>query len=461
MKAAFISLQDKLRKHKLLAIAIVGAFVLIGIVAVIAARPKKPAQATAAPPPLEVAVFRVEQQNVPIYMEWIGTTEGLVNANIRAQVSGYLQRQAYTEGSFVKKGQLLFEIDPRPFQAALAQARGDLARSQGQLAQANSQRSQAQSQLAVTKGQLSQAEANQRQNQLNVEKYAPLVEEKAVTQQDLDNAVQSYEAAKAAVVSARAQIQSANANIGAANATIQAAEAQVKSSQAAVQAAELNLGFTMVISPVDGIAGIAQAQVGDLVGPSSGDLTTVSTVDPIKVYFTVSEQEYLAYVERNPSAAARAAAERHLELELILSNGTTYPHQGRFYVADRQVDPTTGTIRIAGIFPNPGNILRPGQYGRVRAATRVEEGALLVPQRAVSELQGNYRVFVVGNDNKVNLRTVTLGPTIGQMQIIQNGLKPGETIIADGTQRVTEGMTVRTKPFTPPPTTDQTQTSNP
>lgn len=459
MRAALSSLQDKLRNHRVLA-AIVGALVIIGIVAAIAARTKKPAQ-TAAPPPLEVAVLTIEPQDVPIYSEWIGTTDGMVNAKIQAQVSGYLRSQAYTEGAFVRKGQLLFEIDPRPFQASLGQAEGDLAKSQSQLTQAISGRSQAEAQLAVTKGQLSQSEANQRQAQLNVNKYTPLEQRRAVTRQDLDNAVQSNEAAKAAVATSSAQVQSANANVAAAAASIQAAQAQVKSSQAAVQTAQLNLGFTRITSPVDGIAGIAQAQVGDLVSPSSGDLTTVSTLDPIKVYFTVSEQEYLAYVERNPTAAARAAAQSELELQLTLSNGTTYPYKGRFYVADRQVDNTTGTIRIAGIFPNPGNILRPGQYGRVRAVTRVQEGALLVPQRALNELQGNYRIFVVDKDNKVNVRTVTLGPTVEQMQIVQGGLNAGATIIADGTQRVVEGMTVRPKPFNPPPTADRTSTNGP
>src|ERR1700752_1444717 len=300
MNAALSSLNDMLPKHKVLAFVTVGTLVVIGIVALIAARAKRPPQSTD-PPPLEVPVLQVEQQDVPIYSEWIGSTDGMVNAKIQAQVSGYLLRQVYSEGDFVKKGQVLFEIDPRPFQASLGQAQGDLAKSQGQLAQANSARSQADAQLAVTKGQALQSEANQRQSQLNVDKYTPLVRAKAVTRQDLDNAITSNEAAKAAVVSAKAQVQSANANVSAAIASIQAAQAQVKSSQAAVETAQLNLGFTTIVSPVDGIAGIAQAQVGDLVSPTSGTRTTVSTLDPIKVYFTVSEQEYLDYVSRNPT----------------------------------------------------------------------------------------------------------------------------------------------------------------
>ncbi len=221
----------------------------------------------------------------------------------------------------------------------------------------------------------------------------------------------------------------------------------MESSQATVKTAELNLGFTKIVSPIDGIVGIALAQVGDLVSPTSGILTTVSTVDPIKVYFTVSEQEYLAYAKRNPTQTERAAAEKELELQLFLADGSTYSHTGKFYVADRQVDPKTGAIRIAGVFANPENTLRPGQYGRVRAATNTQNGALLIPQRAVSQLQGMYRVAVVGSDNKVTMRTVTPGPTVGQMWVIQNGLKAGETVMVDGTQKVTPGATVAPRPF--------------
>jgi membrane fusion protein (multidrug efflux system) len=362
---------------------------------------------------------------------------------------------------------LLFEIDPRPLQAALNLAKGDLAKAEAQVGQAVSQLdqseaqlTQANSQLLQMQSQLTQAEANQRKSQLDVNKYTPLLERKAVTQQDLDNAVQGnfaakaqVEAARAGVETARAQIKAANAAVGTAKAAIVAANAQVQSSQAIVDTAEVNLSFTRITSPIDGIVGIAQAQVGDLVNPTSGILTTVSTVDPIKVYFAVSEQEYLDYAKRYPTQAERDAAAKQLELELVLADGTTYPHKGRFFIADRQVDPKTGAIRLAGVFPNSENTLRPGQYGRVRAATSTQDGALLVPQRAVSQLQGMYRVAVVGRDNKVVMKTITPGPTVGQMWIIQTGLKPGETVMVDGAQKVTTGATVEPRPFTPATTT--------
>jgi membrane fusion protein, multidrug efflux system len=445
VKRMSISLQDRLRRHKVLASAAFCGVVLVVIVAVVVGRTKKPVQA--APAPLQVDVVQVQQQDVPLYSEWIGTTDGMVNADIRAQVSGYLLRKTYTEGAFVRKGQLLFEIDPRPLQAVLNQAKGDLARSEGQLGQAITQLDQAEAQLAQAKSQLVQAEANQRKTQLDVNKYGPLLEQKAVTRQDFDNADQANEAAKAQVEGAKSQIRAAIAAVGTAKSAIVAAKAQVQSSQAAVRTAELNLGFTKIISPIDGIVGIALAQVGDLVNPTSGILTTVSTVDPIKVYFTVSEQEYLDYVKRNPTPADLTAAQKQLQLQLFLADGTTYPHAGRFYIADRQVDPKTGAIRTAGVFPNSENVLRPGQYGRVRAATNTQNGALLIPQRAVSQLQGLYRVAVVGSDNKVTMRTITPGPTVGQMWVIQDGLKPGETIMVDGTQKVTTGVTVAPRPF--------------
>jgi RND family efflux transporter MFP subunit len=440
-----ISVQTKLRRHKLLASGALGVVILAVIIAVIVGRTSKPAQA--APAPLKVDVVQVQQQDVPIYSEWIGTTDGMVNADIRAQVSGYLLRKAYTEGALVKQGQLLFEIDPRPLQAVLNQANGDLAKAESQVQQAVTQLDQAEAQLSQAKSQLAQAEANQRKTQLDVNKYGPLLDQKAVTQQDFDNAYQANEAAKAQVEVAKSQIKAAGAAVGTANAAILAAKAQVQSSLAAVKTAELNLGFTKIFSPIDGIVGIALAQVGDLVNPTSGILTTVSTVDPIKVYFTLSEQEYLAYIKLNPYPAERAAAQQELELQLFLADGSTYPQTGKFYIADRQVDPKTGAIRIAGVFPNPENTLRPGQYGRVRAATSTQAGALLIPQRAVSQLQGMYRVAVVESDNKVTMRTITPGPTVGQMLVIQSGLKAGETVLVDGTQKVNSGTIVQPKPF--------------
>jgi RND family efflux transporter MFP subunit len=374
----------------------------------------KSEQSQARPP--EVQVVQVEQRDVPIYNEWVGTLEGFVNAQIRPQVTGYLLRRAYQEGAFVKKGQLLFEIDPRTFQAALDQARAQLANAEQQLAQ---------------------AEANQVKAQLDVDRYIPLAKEQAVTQQALDNAVQTNLAAQAAVRAAKAQIEAAKAQ---------------------VNAAQLNLGFTKIVSLIDGIAGIAQAQIGDLVGPTTL-LTTVSTLDPIKVYFHSSERGYLNYIKENPDAGKRAAQERELRLELLLADGRLYGHKGTFSLADRQVDAKTGTLRLEGLFPNPGNILRPGQFARVRAITTTKKGALLVPQRAVSELQGSYQVAVVGNDNKVSIRPVKVGDRVDTQWIIDEGLKPGERVVAEGIQRVSVGMTVNPKPFTamsdakPTPTT--------
>ena len=381
----------------------------------------------------EVEVAQVVQQDVPLYSEWIGTLDGLVNATIRAQVTGYLLKQHATEGAFVTQGQLLFEIDPRPLQAALDQVKGELARAQGQLAQANGQ-------LAQANAQVAQALANQGRTQLDVGRYTPLAKAQAITAQELDNAVQNNLAAKA-------QVEAARAGVEAAKAAIVAAKAGVEAAQAVVATATLNLGFTRITSPINGIAGIATAQVGDLVGPNSGALTTVSTVDPIKVYFTVSEREYLDYVRRNPTAAARAAASQRLELELALADGTTYPHQGKFFIADREVNVQTGTIRLAGLFPNPGNILRPGQYGRVRAVTSRHQGALLVPQRAVTELQGRYQVAVVDNESKIAMRTVKVGERISTMWIIDEGLQPGERVVAEGVQKVRPGMVVHPRPF--------------
>ena len=383
------------------------------------------------PPVVEVA--EVVQKDVPLYREWIGTLDGLVNADIKAQVSGYLTQQAYTEGTFVKQGQLLFQIDPRPFLASLDQAQAQLAQSEGQL-------SQARAQLAESEAQVSVAAANQRRVQLDVERYTPLAREQAITQQDMDNATQNNMAAKA-------QLQAATAKVETARAQITASAAAVESAKAAVETTRINLGFARLTSPIDGIPGIAQMQVGALVSPASGIITTVSTVDPIKVYFTASEQEYLEYARRFPTAEKRQAATRLLELELILADGITYPHKGRFYFADRQVDVRTGAIRLAGLFPNPGNSLRPGQYGRVRSATQTRQGALLIPQQAVIDLQGTHQVAVVDASDKVAIRAVNLGETIGHDWIVRDGVKPGERVVVEGLQKVRQGMQVVPKPF--------------
>jgi RND family efflux transporter MFP subunit len=387
----------------------------------------------AGPAPPGVEVVEVQQKDVPIYGEWIGTLDGLVNADIKAQVSGYLLKQNYTEGSFVTKGQSLFEIDPRPFQAALDQA-------QGQFAQANGGLAQSKAQLVQSEAQLAAAEANQHKAQLDEDRYIPLAKQQAITQQDLDNATQSNLAAKA-------QVQAAKAGVETAKAQIQAADAAVQAAKAAVDTARLNLGFTQLISPIDGIAGIAQQQVGALVSPASGAVTTVSTVDPVKVYFTVSEQEYLDFNRRFPTQATRAAETGRLPFELILADGTVYGHPGKFFFADRQVNQGTGAIRLAVLFPNVGNILRPGQYGRVRTSTRTHLGALLVPQRAVTELQGTYQVAVVDRENKISIRTVKVGDRSGTMWIIDEGLKPGERVVAEGVQKVGPGMSVKPLPF--------------
>jgi RND family efflux transporter MFP subunit len=383
--------------------------------------------------PIEVRVATAQQRDVPIYKEWIGTLDGLVNADIKAQVSGYLIAQAYKEGSFVKKGQLLFQIDPRPFQATLDQASAQLSQAQGQLEQARAQETQAEAGVAV-------AEANQRRTQLDVDRYTPLVQQQAITQQDFDNATQNNMAGKAQVQAAHAQVETAKAQMVAAAAAVQAATA-------AVETARINLGFTHITSPIDGIPGIALLQVGALVSPASGAMTTVSTVDPIKVYFTVSEQEYLAYVRRFPTPEKLEAAHAQIELGLILADGSTYPYKGKFDFADRQVDVRTGAIRLAGLYPNPGNVLRPGQYGRVRTASRVQEGAVLVPQQAVMELQGTRLIATVGVDNKVTINPVGLGDTTGHDWIVLSGVKAGQRVVVEGLQKVRQGVEVDPKPW--------------
>jgi len=381
----------------------VASLCLAACIQVLATGCSKKASGAAGTP--DVQIVQVAQKDVPIYGEWIGTLDGLTNADVRAQVTGYLMRQAYLEGAFVKQGQLLFQIDPRPFQAALDQA-------QGQLAQA--------------RASLANAQAVQRRTQLDVERYTPLAKEQAASQQDLDNSVQNNLAAIA---------------------TVATAEAQIKTAEAAVETAQINLDFTRLTAPIDGIAGQAQLQVGALVSPSSGAVTSVSTVDPIKVYFTVSESEYLDWHRRYPTEKELVAADKGLRLQLILADGSTYSREGTFYFADRQVNQGTGAIRIAGLFPNPGNILRPGGYGRVRTAVRVQKDALLVPQRAVSELQGAYQVAVVDTQNKVSIRTIQVGDRVGSLWIVSEGLKPGERVVAEGVQKVRAGMQVNPKPF--------------
>ena len=411
-------------------------FFLIVLIAAASAGCSSSTQGAKTSEPPVVEVVQVEQRDVPIPTEWIGTTDGVVNADIKAQVSGYLLKQDYTEGSFVHKGQLLFEIDPRPFQAVVDQGAGQLAQANGQLAQAKAQLTQAEAQLAVT-------EANQVRTQLDVDRYTPLAKQQAITQQDMDNATQNNVAAKAQVQAAKAQIETARAQIQGATATVQAAAA-------AVETAELNLSFTRLTSPIEGLAGVAQQQVGALVSPASGPVTTVSTVDPIKVNFTASEQEYLDFHRRYSTPATLEAARKGLRLELILADGTVYPHIGTYYFADREVSLGTGSIRVAGLFPNPGTLLRPGQYGKVRTSLKTKERALLIPQRAVTEMQGTYQVAVVDPGNKISIRNVKPSDRVGAQWIIDEGLKPGERVVAEGVQKVGPGMTVNPKPYAAP-----------
>ncbi|PZN74416.1 MAG: efflux transporter periplasmic adaptor subunit [Candidatus Methylumidiphilus alinenensis] len=348
----------------------------------------------ATPPPPVVEYALVSQQDVPIYDEWVGTLDGMVNAQILAQVTGYLVKQVYKEGEFVKKGQLLYQIDPRTFQAALDQAKGNLARQEA---------------LLIT-------------TRLDMQRIQRLLPENAVSVRDRDIAV-----------GREAQ-----------------AQAEVAAAKAAMESAQLALGFTRILSPIDGIAGISQAQLGNLVGPGSANavLTKVSTVDPIKAFIPLSEQQYMRFAREERRASERSTP---TPLELILADGTKYPLPGKFFFADRQVEVKTGTIQVASLFPNPRNILRPGQFARVRAATTIKRGALLVPQRAVGDIQGRKVVAVVKPDNTVEIRPVKPAETIGTQWVIDEGLKPGERVVAEGILKVRPGSKVNPRPFAEAP----------
>ncbi len=351
---------------------------------------RQPAATSHAP---EVEIAEVIQKDVPIVHEWVGTTEGLVNATIRAQVTGYLIKRDYNEGEMVKEGQVLFEIDPRPFQAALDQAQGTLA----------------------------QMEALYENAHDNLERDKPLFDRGVLSKKNLDASV----------------------------AADRFAEAQVVAAKAAVEKAQLDLDFTKITSLIDGVAGIAKAQVGDLVGPAvqGGELTTVSTIDPIKVYYTINEQAYISWRKRFPSDSLSQA--KKLRIELILEDGSVYPHKGKVNAIDRQVDVRTGTLRIEGLFPNPNNFLRPGQFVRARVLIDTKKGALLIPQRAVTELQGGYQAAVVDSENKVDIRSVKPGERYGSLWEIEEGLKPGERVVVEGIQKVKQGIVVNPKPFAP------------
>jgi membrane fusion protein (multidrug efflux system) len=353
---------------------------------------RKAPQAAATAP--EVLVTTVQPRDVPRVLERVATLDGFINANINAQVQGNIVSRDYKEGSVVKKGDLLFQIDSRPFEAALAQAKGTLAKDQANAAK---------------------AEADEK-------RAMDLFNKKVISDQERDTAV-------AAAGSSRANVEA---------------------DQAAVKQAELNLGYTRVSSPIDGIAGIANAQVGDLVGPSTGPLTTVSQTDPIKAIVTAGEGPFTDFVSRHPDAEERQRYVSSLEFELILGNGNVYPQKGKFYALDRNLDPKTGAIRYEVTFPNPGNILRPGQFGKVRFVADQKKGALVIPQEAVNELQGKFQVAIVDQTNKVSIRPVTMGERIGSMWEVTEGLKPGDKVIVQGLQKAREGSTVTPKDWTPP-----------
>lgn len=371
-------------------LVVFGALLLCALLAGSCSR-KTPQAAPNAP---EVLVTTVQPRDVPRVLERVATLDGFINANINAQVQGYIISRDYTEGSVVKKGDLLFQIDPRPFEAALAQAKGTLAKDQATQAKADADEKRA----------------------------MDLSNKKVISDQERDTAI-------AAAGSARANVQA---------------------DEAAVKQVELNLGYTKIIAPIDGVAAFANAQVGDLVGPSTGALTTVSQIDPIKAVVTAGEGPFTDFVSRHPDPDERQRYVNSLEFDLILGNGNVYPHKGKFYALDRNLDPKTGSIRYEVTFPNPGNILRPGQFGKVRFVADMKKGALVVPQEAVSELQGSYQVVVVDEDNKAHIHPVKMGERIGALWEVTEGLKPGDRVVVEGVQKAREGATVKVKEWTPP-----------
>jgi len=345
----------------------------------------KPASIDSPTAPI-VKVATVTRGDPTIYQEWIGTLDGLVNAQIRAQVTGYLLTQHYHEGDRVSKGDLLFEIDARPFRAALDHANG----------------------------MLKQAEARFGKTQLDVKRYEPLVKDKAISQEEYDNAVQANLEADAAVASGKAEVEQA----------------------------QLNLGFTKIVSPIDGVPNFAKAQIGDLVGQASGELTTVSTIDPIKAYFSVTEQEYINFTRLFSTDTARSEQLKHIEAELILPDGIAYPAKGKVVAIDRSVGLTTGALRVQALFPNPNNALRPGQFARVRVKADSKPDTVLAPCRAISELQGSYQVAVVDAENKVHIQPVQIGERSGNNFIVESGLQPGQRVVVEGLKKVRDGVTV-------------------
>src|SRR5215831_2284895 len=378
---------DTMKPRAPLALLLVGALLA-------AACSRKPAQTAPAPP--EVLVTTVQPRDVPRVLERVATLDGFINANINAQVQGYIISRDYQEGNIaVKKGDLLFQIDPRPFEAALAHAKGNLAKDQ-----ANKVKADADEKRAID-----------------------LFNKKVISDQERDTA------------------------IAAAGSTT----ANVEADEAAVKQAEINLGYTKITAPIDGVVGFANNQVGDLVGPSTGPLTTMSQIDPIKAVVTAGEGPFTDFVSRHPDATERNQYIKSLDFELILSSGDVYPKKGKFYALDRSLDVKTGSIRYEVTFPNPGNILRPGQFGKVRFVADMKKGAMVIPQEAVNELQGSYQVAVVDQSNKVSIRPVKMGERIGAMWEVTEGLKPGDRVVVQGLQKAREGSTVVAKDWTPPP----------
>jgi membrane fusion protein (multidrug efflux system) len=347
---------------------------------------KKPEVASVPP---DVEVVEAGKRDVSIYGEWVGTLDGYINAQIRAKVQGYLLSKQYQEGSYVKKGQVLFQLDPRQYQAALDQAKGDLA----------------------------EAQANLLRSQQNVARYRPLAAQGAVSKKELDDTIQQ----------------------------MRANEATIEAARAAVENAKLNLAWTTVRSPIDGIAGLDQAQVGDLIAPTTL-MTTVSQLDPIKVYAPISEQEYLRFAKRNPSAAEGTAPANRPPLELILADGSVYPHTGKVAAINRQIEVETGSVQVEALFPNSENLLRPGGYAKIRAVIDRRKDATVVPQRAVQEVQGSYQVAVVGPDDTVEFRSVTVGPRTGIDWVIDKGIEPGDRVVVEGLQKIRAGAKVVAKP---------------
>ena len=387
--------------QRLFTVAALGALLSTGLLAASCSRKAAPA-APAAP---EVLVTTVTPKDVPRVLERVATLDGFINANINAQVQGYIISRDYQEGSVVKKGDLLFQIDPRPFEAALAQANGTLAKDR----------------------------ANQVKADADEKRAMDLFNKKVISDQERDTAI-------AAAGSSRANVEA---------------------DEAAVKQAEINVGYTKITAPIDGVVGFANNQVGDLVGPSTGPLTTMSQIDPIKAIVTAGEGPFTDFVSRHPDQTERDAYIKSLDFQLILGNGEVYPHKGTFYALDRNLDTKTGSIRYYVTFPNPGNILRPGQFGKVRFVADMKKGALVVPQEAVTELQGNFQVAVVDQNNKVSIRPVKTGERIGASWEVTDGLKPGDRVVVQGLQKAREGSTVTVKEWTPPTDQMATATSTP